>query len=788
MFENYLKSSLRNIKNQKIYSMISIAGISLGMGIFIFMWFLYSFYISTDKFNKNSDRLYSVVQVLQSETGESNQTAITPAPLLKAMLAEFPEIEDGTRFFPSERIVIKFQDKKFYENSVLFVDPNFLDIFSFKLLKGNHQSVLSRPYSMVISESSALKYFGQTDPIGKTLTLNNNIDVTITGIVEDEPRNSSINYDFLVSMSTAEQLYEWVDKWSVSTQATYLLLPENFNAQSLETKFASFLNKYYADIPESPKQFYLLPLTDFIQHTIGIDTYQDKIFPVVIYLLLVSGIVLLLIGCFNFISLSTARNIVRAKEIGLRKIVGASRYSIILQFLIESLLITFLSLPPALVVFEVIQKYFLKYTGFPLFSFWEDPYKLIWIFSITFIVGLFAGSYPAFVVSSIKPVKTLKNLISKNKKTIRIRKILVISQFALSIILIVFAIIINLQFNHILMTDMGYNRENVLAVQIPEEKRSIINVLQNEFIKHSDIISVSASASLPAGWDTKGQVVPQGFTLHESKTVNTYAIDYNFTELFKIKTLQGRTFSRNREDESNFIVNETAIKQFQWEDPIGKEIKFNEKKGKVIGVVEDFLFKDVHFNIIPTILYLDRNNLNYILIKTASDKNIKETTDYLQKIWNTYIPDLPFELINHNHYFYNIYQGINTIAHLCGFVGMVGILFSCLGIFALATYTVERKFKEIGIRKVVGASDIEILKSLLKNFIKYVLWANVIGLPVSYLLSSNFLRWGFTYKINISLNIFIFVFLLSIVLSVLSVAWQAVRAIRANPVENLRYE
>lgn len=789
MLKNTIKVAFRTLMRQKMYSAITVFGLAVGLGVFILFWLSSDVAFTADTFHVNVDRLFSVVQVLPSGNEAEQHTAITPAPLLAAIRHEIPEVENGVRFFRAERMIVRRGHENFYEDDILFCDPNFLSLFTFKMVVGDALTILSKPNSVVLTEESAQKYFGDENPIGKSLTLNNRVDVLVTGVMEEAPINSSITYDFLVSMETARQLYDWMDDWEVNSQATFLLLSKKHSVEEIEAKLSLLIDTYYADTPESPKRLYLFPLKDFLLKSIGIDSFMHRNFAIVYYLLLISGIVLLIIVSLNFMNLSTARYTTRVREVGVRKVVGANRYDLIRQFFSESVLMALLALPMGLWLFHLMVRVLSgsMWRGIQL-SIWRSPYHLIVLFLITLLLGLFAGSYPAFFLSSFQPSAVLKKDLISGKKGSRFRKVLVVSQFAFSTILIVFSIVINRQFNHIITVDLGYNRERIVTVPLSGKSRDQLDLMRTEVLKHPDVVSVSASASLPCTWASEKQVTPEGVDESEAWTMDVYGIDYGFVELFEMDVTLGRSFLREYGDRNRFLINETAVRQLEWDDPIGKRMKIGDQEGPVIGVVKDFLFKDVHFPILPTVLRLEQDRLNYMLVKYASSGSLPQVVEHIKETWRDVVPDLPFEYTTHESYFYDIYRGINTIAMFCGGVGLLGVFLSCLGILGLATYAVELRTKEVGIRKVLGGSVTSIVVLLTKDFLVLVVLANLIGLPIAYFISRQFLQWGFTYRISLGSWIFLMTLLMTFSAAVAAVIFQTMKVARSNPIDALRYE
>jgi len=788
MIKSYIKIALRNIKRQKLYSLITMSGLILGLSVFIMFALLTDFTSNFDSCHKNADRIYAVVQVFSDGQQGEQHSAIMPAPLVPAMINEFPEIQKAARFFLPGRMIVKYQDRIFYESGVRFVDPDFLSIFTFDMIAGEKESALSRRNSVVMTEDSAFKYFGNDDPLGKTLSLDNKIDVVVTGITENSPNGSSIVYDFLVSMDTARNMYDWMDDWRTNNQAAFLLLSEGAESANLEEKFSSFIGKYYPDAPESPNRFYLHPLVNFFLGSEGIDCYWGggQISYITIWAV---AVLLLIIACINFMNISTARYVTRSHEVGMRKVVGAKRSQLIKQFLGESMLMALIAMPVSILLYELLRPLLAASLGdiFDI-SILDRPHVLILVFGVTLLTGFFAGSYPAFYLSASQPVQVFQNRLVTGKKGSRLRKLLVVVQFTFSIILILMTVISIKQSRHNLVVDLGYDRTNIVAVTISDESRDKLGIFKNELLRNNDILSVSASAALPIEWNTESKVLPEGTLAEDASSMNVYGVDYGFIEMLNIDVVQGRGFSREYTDAGNFIINETAVQQLQWNDPIGKRITLRGQKGTVIGVAEDYHFKSIFLDkISPAVFYLESDELNYMFVKYSSPESLPGVTEYIREKWKILAPDLPFEFITLENAFYDVFQGDKT-SEFTGTLGALAIFLSCLGLFGLSSYSVERRKKEIGIRKVLGASVSRIVRMLTKDFIKLVAIANFIAVPIAYFMMNAILRFVYAYPIRIGAGIFIITVGLSLLIAFLTVSSQTVKSALVNPANSLKHE
>jgi putative ABC transport system permease protein len=797
MFKNYFLIALRNLKKQKAFSLINIVGMAVGMAGFILFALLAGVKLNADKFHENADRIYSVVQVVLPENKEERHLAFTPGPVAEALRMEFPEIEEVVRVGPGGRMTLKRGDESFFENNILFVDPGFFSMFSFKMAAGSPETTLAEPYSMVMSESAAIKYFGDEDPIGKVLTLDKNVNVTVTGITRNISRTSSIRFDFLISMETSRALSGVLDDWTTNRIATFLLVPEGFDRARFEERFPTFLAKYFENYPESPQKMYLFPFLDFRLKSRHITSLVASSDPISVYVTLSIGVLLLVIVSINFINLSTVRYMHRTKEIGLRKVVGARRTQLIVQFLGESLLLSFIAIPVAILLYEIIHPIFYSYMGsFALASFipqvsnsiWNYPFLLQYLVVAAILTGIFSGLYPAFFLSSFQPLQVLKESYQPGRKKKRGSKVMIVFQFAFSVIFIASAGILRHQFGHIWEADMGYNRERVAVIQLGKEARNKLEVLKTEISRHSDVIQVSAAGNLPIVWESEQPVRLPEVPEDEALNMQAYAVDYGFIEALEMQMKQGRSFSKDFADRNNFILSETAVQKLDWESSLGKQLTVGDQTGTVIGVVKDFLFADLGFEIPPAVLYLNQENLNVMLVKFSSADRFPDLREFMKAQWQGLMPGRPFECQTLTEYSENIFGLLTKIANFLNMIGLTAVLFSSLGLLGLATYLVERRTKEIGIRKVLGATSMNIMWKISKEFLILVAVANVISLGLLHFGWQKALQTGLVFFTNVSAGTYLFALLVTMFTAFLAVASQTLKAAWANPVESLRYE
>jgi putative ABC transport system permease protein len=794
MFKNYLKIALRNIRRHKGYSIINIAGLAIGMAVCILILLWLQDELSYDKFHLNARNIYRVNKIWRK--GEIAHYATTPPALSPYLKKDFPEIKNSTRFYPIGNFAFRYKDKSFYENTGAFVDATFFDIFSFKLLKGDAETALVNPNSIIVTESFSEKYFNEDDPIGEVIRINDQYDFLVTGVLENIPANSHFQFDFLFPFEVLGQktIIPWLGSevfsdWHNTSFYTYILLHDNASSVFVEKKISDYLKKH---IPESTSSLYLQPLKKIHLYSSNlrsdVSTAGDINY---IYIFSAMAIFILMIACFNFINLTTAQSGNRSKEIGLRKVVGAKRIDLIKQFIGESFVLTLLSLILALAVVQMCLHSFNSITNKQLSLFFFGNHTFILgIFGILIFTSIISVGYPAVILSSFQPAKVMKGIIKSDSNKYQIRRILVIFQFFLTIILIISTIFLSRQLNFIQKRNLGYDTEHLLWLTLPSEIRSKYPVLKNAFEKNPDIIGVTASSSMPSwGVDISTEDVSwQGKSANQEILMRGVGVDYDFIETFKIEMIEGRSFSKfHTTDSTNFILNETAIKAMGLNAPIGKQFQLWGKPGNIIGVVKDYHFKSLHNKIEPLLMRLyPAKWLRVILVRTKPN-SVHNVIKFLEKEMKTHAPEFPFFYSFVDDLLQAQYQVDQRVGTLFKYVTILAIIISCLGLFSLASLITEQRTKEIGIRKVLGASVPTIVVLLTNQFLKWALIANFIAWPLGYLIIEK-LQQFYAYHININLMIFIFSGFIALVVALISVSYQAIKAALANPVESLRYE
>lgn len=801
MFKNYLKIALRNLIRNKMYSFLNIAGLGIGIACCILILLYIQDELSFDRFHEKADRIYRVNTHLEIPEREMHfaSTAHVQGPLIKE---EFPEVENYVvlnRY--GSRKIIRYKDNTFYEDKFLYASHTLFDVFSFKLIKGNPKDALVTPNSVVITEDMAEKYFGSEDPMGKNLRVNVDSLFAVTGVIENIPRTSHFRPDFIASFITLNLEPSGnvgADMVSNVDYFTFLLLREGADYKELEQKLVSYIDKHLGGILKMLKGKSWLevqPLTEIYLHSEVDGELESTSDLSYVYLFFGIGIFIILLACLNFMNLSTARSANRAKEVGMRKVVGAQRGQLIKQFLGESMILTCIALLLAILLVFLTMPLFRNISAKDLtMGYLTNPVLLAGLLVLFLVVSLIGGSYPAFFLSAFRPVEVLQGKFRKSAKKSILRIALVSFQFTVSIVLIIGTLIIQKQLNYVQNRNLGYDKDHVVAIRMRNaETQKKYEAIKNELMRHPDIVNVSASSNLPLGQTSYSAHHVAGKPEDEVTMFYMQVMDQEFIDTYKIKIVQGRNFSKEypTDPEKAVIINEAAVRKLGWHDnPINKEIEaflsMTERKGyRVIGVVQDYHFQSLHAEIQPLIIYNTRPFSR--LSVRIKPENVHETIGFLESKWAEFDSQYPFEYVFVDDEFDELYRAEKRMGPLFGYFTALAILIGCLGLFGLASFTAEQRTKEIGIRKTLGASVSGIILLMVREFTKWVLLAVVIAWPVGYLVMRSWLQ-NFFYRTGLGLNLFLLAALLALVISVLTVSYQAIKAAVANPIESLRYE
>lgn len=806
MFQNYFKSAWRNLIKRRIFSVINIAGLSIGISVCFIILMFVKYELSFDRFNTKADRIVRVAFKAETNGGKIFETNVMP-PVASAMKHDYPGVEDATRIYVGGSPAITYKNKTFHNDNLAFVDPNFFSIFTLPLLEGNAKIALEQPNTLVVTKAFAKKYFGNENPIDKTLIFpnDNNASYKITGLINDVPANSHFHFDVFASMTGLQ--YAKSDSWMNSGFYTYLLLKPGANYKKLEAKLPEMVEKYMGPQIQqtmgiSLKQFIskgnslgfvLQPLTSIHLYSHSRTELEPPGNATYVYIFGAMALFMLLIACINFINLSTASASGRAKEVGVRKVIGSNKMQLIKQFLFESSLIVIIALIISCVLIKISLPIFDSISGVDL------PIGLHLKTIISFLlvglaVSLLAGTYPAFYLSSFKPITVLKGKVVKTNTSFELRSILVVFQFFISIALIVGTIVVWQQMKYIQNKDLGYNKEQLLVIPNSYALGKNEQAYKEEMMHDSRIVNATISSYRPAGPTSSNNalVYPEGHDNQITKMVD-YHVDENYIPTFDMKMAAGCNFSKDYlTDSTGIILNETAARALGWNDKsaIGKILVFeNSPRGNnvnfhVIGVVKDFNFQSLHDPIAPLLMTLTPDWGLIFRIKTA---NIPGLVATMKKTWNQFDTGQPFSYEFMNDLFNKTYAADQKTGTTMNIFALLTILVACLGLFGLATYTVEQRTKEIGIRKVLGASILQVFQMLSKDFLKLVFISCLIAFPLSFWLMNKWLQ-SFAYRIHISWWMLAIAGIIAVVIALITVSFQAIKAAVANPVEALRSE
>ncbi len=787
---NYVKVALRNIKRHKGYSFINIVGLSLGIACVLIISLMINYELSYDDFHEKKDRIYRVYTEINRPSGTMKM-----APVMFPLAPEaknIPEIEHAVRISESTKSVA-YSEKIFFER-ISFADPEYLDVFTIELKSGNKNSVLKNPNSIIISEKIALKYFGERDPVGESFKIDNATLYNITGVFKDYPENSHKRMNLIASISSLnENNYARFSKWtSFGNDYTYILIKPGMDPKVARDKIENLVDSKLQEEWKQRYEMQIQPLKDI--HFSTFLTYEfAKVIPVAyLYVFGTIAIFILIIACINFINLSTARSAKRNKEVGIRKVVGAGKFQLVKQFLSESFILTFISFLLALVIIYVIipEVNNLVKTNILISDLLNWKFALI-IFAVLFLTSLIAGGYPAFIIASVKPALVLKNSLIKSNKGYSLRSLLVIFQFAIASFLIIGTFTVFDQLDYMLNKELGFNKDEIIVLSIDDEelmknpepfKRSLLN--------NSSISGLTFASGSPAsGSSWTDNIKPVDKIDDEKLHTQVLVVDYDFFKTFGIDIISGRSFSKNFLTDENeaMIINQTAAKKLGLQNPIGTKIEYwGDKVASVVGIVEDIHYGSLREEIWPVIFILNPTGNKYLSIK-INTANSTETIDFIKEKLGEFSPGFPFDFYFMNEEFEKFYKAEMSIGKLLTYSTFFAILISCIGMLGLVSFLTEQKSKEIGVRKVLGASAGTIVTILSKQFIKWVIIANIIVIPLAFYFAEYWLD-NFAYRTEVNYYIFITTIVVSIFITLATVAYHSLKAALSNPVNSLKYE
>jgi len=800
MFKNYLKVALRHMKRQKGYTLINLAGLSVGIACLVLILLVVQYEFNYESHHKNAHRIYRI-NVEHKRANQAFRVTFSPVPLAETLNKELPEVTYFTRFFSFSQSLVAHKDRKFYENGLTFVDPGILEMFNFPLLAGNKATALNDTYSVVMTEEMAKKYFGNENPLGKSLVLNNSLSLKVTGMMRDHPRYSNIRPDFLVSFETLRKLApdSYFKNWLSQQVKSYIMLLEEHSMKGTEAKIQKVFRRHVREDDDRVLHLDQLKRMHLFSNAEPTGNVNS------LYILLAVGGLILLVACINFMNLSTARSFNRAKEVGLRKVVGATRQQLIRQFIGESLIYTAVATFLAFVLSQTFLPILNSLTG--QFVKIGNLFKveiLAGLAGIFLLVGFLSGSYPALFLSAFQPVGVLKGTLKSGTRGVLFRKILVVAQFTISIILIISTMVFGRQLHFLLNKPLGFEKDQVVVIRNDRNSFSRdLQPLKSALLKNPNIGGVSGSSMLPSSIGMYNEVTWEGAVNEETIVIMHNRVDYDFLDTYEIGLIAGRNFSpkfpsdigsseQGPDASRSIILNQEAVRRFGWEEPIGKKViqTFGAQRFyfTVIGVIKDFHFSSLRESIQPLNLFLSTRNNRYVSVNIQTE-NLTEHLKFVEDTWTRIFPNTPFDYFFFDQVFERRYQSEAGLKRLFEYFSGLAVFIGCLGLLGLAAYSAERRTKEIGIRKVLGASPPQIVMLLSKEFSRWVLAANMIAWPVAYL-AMHFWLNGFAYRINLNhqLGFFVLAGTSAFGIALLTVGFQAVKAALADPVRALKYE
>ncbi len=790
MFKNYFKIALRNMKKNKSFSFINIAGLAIGIACCMLILLYVGFEMSYDNYHKDVDRIYRI-GIDINYPWEKRTFARTPLPLAPYLKENFPEVELAGRILPRGNMLIKNDDKIFYENEFVFVDKEIFDIFFIPFVKGNPENALVNPGTIVISEKIAHKYFGAQDPLGKTLNVNSTA-FEITGVVKDPPLNTHFKYSFITSLNNTSFPYANMNQWRIVICLTYLKLVPNTNSGDLITRLMNEVLQGNIDSGET-NNYFLQSIKDIhLSRSHLAAEIEPPSNPVYLYIFSAIAVLILIIASVNFINLSTARSAKRAKEIGIRKVAGASRMQLIRQFIGESLLTTILSVILALIISCAALPFFNRLVNLQLSGrdFLRFDFLTVLIFIILFS-GIIAGCYPAFILSAFNPFSLYKGKWGKAAKGKNMRRILVSGQFTISIILIIGTIAIYKQVSYMKGHELGFSKEQKLVLPFRSVDISKnFETIKNEFLSHSAVTGATASSGVPGRVNYGASYRLLNEMENKGQQMATLFIDKDFVPEFEIKLVAGRSFLKETDsiEDVSSLINETAARSLGFhtpQDAVGKQLEGWAAK-RIVGVVKDFHYGGLQNEIGPLVIANLSEYFRYISL-TLLTKDISHTISFIQDKWKELLPGIPFEYFFLDEDFNRFYHSEEKTGTLTGIFSLLGVVVACLGLFGLSCFMAEQRTKEIAIRKIHGAQVPNIVSLQAKDFMKWIITSNIIAWPVAYFIVTKWLQ-SFAYRINISLGIFILSTSLALLMAIITISHQSIKAATANPVDSLRYE
>lgn len=800
MVKNYFTVAVRNILRQKGYSFINIAGLAVGITCFILIMLWVQNELSFDKFNANYDRI--CLLGMDANIGGSLLTPVTSMPMGPALKQEYPEVEEYCRLTNPRRVSVEYKDHLYYEDNVSAAENSLFKIFSFPFIEGDEKNALTAPGTVVLTETMAKKYFGKESPIGKVLKLNGKKDYTVTGVIRDVPQNSHFRFNIVYSFQTIlNDNPQEAEAWMNISVYTYLLLTKGTDYIAFENKLTDFVDRHLGVMLKAMGgsiKMILQPMKDIYLHSDfphGIGVQSN-----ITYVYLFSGVavLVLIIACVNFINLTTARSMTRAKEIGIRKTFGADRGRLVNQFLGEAVFLSFVSMLLAVFLIEIILPWFNNLTGRVLsLDMLKHPEMALWFLGTAILTGLLSGLYPAFYLSSFQPILAIRSGISVRRSSSTFRRILVVGQFVISIVLIVGALVIYGQNHYIKNKDLGFDKNQVVIIpRMTEAMKTNFSSFRNEILSVPGVIDAGASDVIPSRGRLMTLIRPEGFSSDQLQTLDYMNTDADYLKTMKMHLAAGSYFPQAIPGDTTkrVIINEAAMRKLDWKEPLGKKfyLDLTDSVGgpslvyEVIGVVKDFHTETFHRAIEPRIIFNDISSTGLLSVRISTD-NTDKTLEGLKAKWKQYDSNRPFDYFFLDESFDAMFKTEQLLGKIVLYFSILAVFIGCLGLLGMAAYSAERRTKEIGVRKVLGASVGSVVVLVCREFLYLTLIANVIALPLAYYIMSKWMQ-SFVYHTKLEWWMFGYAGCAAIFLAVATVSYTSMRAATANPIKSLRYE
>jgi putative ABC transport system permease protein len=798
MWKNFFLTSVRNLKRNFSFSLLNIGGLALGIAACIVMLLFVNYENHFDHIHSKGSRIYRLTE-LQRFDGTPEQTvALSMYPMAAALQKDYPQVASVVRINEGANMTIRYKQKLITASQILFCDSNFLQVFDFPLKEGERTTAIDDPSRIVLTESMAGKIFGRTDVVGETIELYHD-DIfqpfTVSGVAKDVPDNSHIQFDGLISFR-AQKIKDWMNTWDANWLQTYVLINKNTDVSRLQAAMPSFLEKYLAKEAASRYQLNLQPFYDVhlgSENIVHDGLNYKKFSRSYVKIFLVIALFVLLIALLNFVNLSTARAAKRAREVGIRKTIGAQYWQLVKQFIGEAVLFTFLALLIASLIIWIALPFVSQIVQRDIhFDLFTDPRLWLGLLALALITGMLAGFYPALLLSSYRPVTVLKGVIrTSGSKRWSLRNVLVISQFAIAVVLIVSTLLIVQQLNYIKDRDIGFDQEHIITMTMNKTANEHFDLLKTELLKNSDIVDVTGyNQRLGNNINQMGAEYVNDSGEQKHLSLSHLVVDYDYLNLYNIKLKEGRNFSKDMQDEKgrSYIINETLANEMGVKHPVGTPYKaaWLKEMGRVIGVAKDFNFNSLHSKIAPLYISMQDWDFNEIAVKLKAGSTEKDLA-YVKSKWQSLVPDLPFSYSFLDEHMAQLYETDRRVSKVVSISTALAVIIACLGLFGIVLFNIQSRTKEIGIRKVLGANVATITSLLSMEFLRPVLIALLIAFPVAWWLMNKWLQ-DFAYRIEISWIVFLLSGLAAVLIALVTISFQTVKAAITNPVKSLRTE